>query len=327
MSRFATALDHAVTFLIRRANLLVPISISTGLAFPEAAEWLKPILAPTIVVFLLLGMIRVPWEEVLRLLHRPRAAALGILWMLVLVPLAVGAVGRWSGIDPSLAAALMIGTAGPALTVGPSLAALFGLNAGLALVATVGSLLVLPLTLPMIADLATGGAVTIPVFGLFLRTFLTVGGSFALSLAVRRFAGAHRLQRNARFMDATNIVLLVVFAVAVMNGVTHRFEIEPLVVVRYVFAAFAANFVVQLATALLFSNGLRDGLTLALVSGNRNTAILLAIVPPPIDPAIALFVAAAQLPIYILPFTLEPAYRRILHYSLRKHLERKGETG
>jgi BASS family bile acid:Na+ symporter len=58
--------------------------------------------------------------------------------------------------------------------------------------------------------------------------------------------------------------------------------------------------------------GRRSALTVGFASGNRNMGLLLAVLPAESPPDVLLFFVLAQLPIYILPAVLGPAYRRWL---------------
>lgn len=58
--------------------------------------------------------------------------------------------------------------------------------------------------------------------------------------------------------------------------------------------------------------GRQSALTVGFSSGNRNMAMLLAVLPAGVDPDIPLYFALGQLPIYVLPAVLTPIYRRLL---------------
>ena len=84
-------------------------------------------------------------------------------------------------------------------------------------------------------------------------------------------------------------------------------------VLRFIIVAFAANILLQLLGAgVTAAMGRRSALTLGFASGNRNMGLLLAVLPAGSEPDALLFFALAQLPIYILPAALGPAYRRWL---------------
>jgi BASS family bile acid:Na+ symporter len=108
-------------------------------------------------------------------------------------------------------------------------------------------------------------------------------------------------------------VLLVVFAIAIMDGVTRRFVEAPSHVLMVLAVAFAAYIGFQGAGAAVFTPlGRRSALTVGFSSGNRNMALLLAVLPAGVDPDIPLYFALGQLPIYIMPAILAPVYGRLL---------------
>ena len=76
-------------------------------------------------------------------------------------------------------------------------------------------------------------------------------------------------------------------------------------------AAFFASFVLQALGGLVFWRLERGAaLSVALASGNRNMAILIAAMGPAAHPDFGLFFAVVQFPIYLLPAVLGPLYRR-----------------
>jgi BASS family bile acid:Na+ symporter len=114
-------------------------------------------------------------------------------------------------------------------------------------------------------------------------------------------------------MDGIAVLLLVLFAVAIMDGVTERFLSDPAHVLVFLAVAFAAYIGFQGAGAAVFALlGRRSALTVGFSSGNRNMALLLAVLPAGVDPDIPLYFALGQLPIYVLPAVLTPIYRRLL---------------
>jgi BASS family bile acid:Na+ symporter len=106
---------------------------------------------------------------------------------------------------------------------------------------------------------------------------------------------------------------MLVFAVAIMDGVSETLWQHPQTVGMWTVAAFAINLLLQSLGALCFAaTGRKVGLTLGLLSGNRNMGLVLASLPPSTNHEIVLFFALAQLPVYLLPALLRPVYRAIL---------------
>jgi BASS family bile acid:Na+ symporter len=186
-----------------------------------------------------------------------------------------------------------------------------GLNAGLALVGVVGGTLAASVTLPFAAG-AMGldlGPVSTGAF--LLRSIAVVGGTALLAWAIRRLAGEARMDAHKTTLEGIGVALMILFAVAVMDGVAALAFADPGRLAAFVAAAFALNLALQAATAGLFWRlGAGTAATLAIVAGFRNNGLLLAILPPPVPPEIALFVAAAQFPIYIVPSLAWPLYAR-----------------
>ena len=94
-----------------------------------------------------------------------------------------------------------------------------------------------------------------------------------------------------------------------MDGVTEFVAQSPWRVLQFIIAAFAANILLQLlGTGVAAAMARRSALTVGFASGNRNMGLLLAVLPADM----LLIFVLAQLPIYILPAVLGPAYRRWL---------------
>ncbi len=107
--------------------------------------------------------------------------------------------------------------------------------------------------------------------------------------------------------------MLLTFGIAVMDGVTARLLADPATVLVFVAAAFAVNIVMQLLGAAAFLwLGRQAALSIGLTSGYRNMGLMLVLTAGIAGPDMALFVAMAQLPMYMLPALMHPLYRRVI---------------
>ncbi|MEZ5864282.1 MAG: hypothetical protein R3D25_09535 [Geminicoccaceae bacterium] len=115
-------------------------------------------------------------------------------------------------------------------------------------------------------------------------------------------------------LDGLAVLGFAVFAVGVMDGFTATALARPALVGGIVVAVFALNLGLQAITvaALLPFLPLRTALTAGLVAGNNNLGLILAAVIDSAPPAMLVFVATAQFPIYLLPIVQRPLYRRWL---------------
>jgi BASS family bile acid:Na+ symporter len=105
--------------------------------------------------------------------------------------------------------------------------------------------------------------------------------------------------------------LVVIFGFGVMHGMLAKITSDPAWVMGGLALAFAANFGLNAATALVFAPaGKKLALTAGLLGGNRNMALFLAVLPAATDERILLFFALGQFPLFLTPFLLRPIYQR-----------------
>ncbi len=106
---------------------------------------------------------------------------------------------------------------------------------------------------------------------------------------------------------------MLVFAIAIMDGVTLRLMAEPLFVIALLAISCAVSAVLQAVTAVGFLwLGRRAAFTVGFLAGNRNMGLLLAVLPAGLHPDIALYFALAQFPIYMLLGLLKPLYGKLM---------------
>ena len=144
------------------------------------------------------------------------------------------------------------------------------------------------------------------------RLVSIVGVPMLLSLTLRRAIGRARLGRIGDVVDGLLVWLLVFYGFAVMDGVAARALADPGWVAEALAAAFAVDYGLNIATAAMIAPaGRNPALTAGLMSGNRNMALYLAVLPTAADPQIALFFGLCQFPLFLSPVLLRPLYARL----------------
>ncbi|MBV9735038.1 MAG: hypothetical protein JO209_03940, partial [Acidisphaera sp.] len=145
------------------------------------------------------------------------------------------------------------------------------------------------------------------------RLLLIVGLPLLLSLALRRAFGPERLEPYGPAFDGAVVWLVVFYGFGVMDGMLARLIADPRWVAAAMLAAFAVDFGLNFFSAAAFAwMGKRAAASVGLMSGNRNMALYLAVLPAAADPRVALFFAICQFPLFLSPFLLRPVYRRLL---------------
>ena len=296
----------------RQATLLLAGGVFAGLLLQDLAAALRPLLIPSIGVLLMLSVLRLDWRRVLAYARRPLVTALATVWQLVVSPILVWAVAAGIGLSPALVAALVLNAAASPVMSVPAFARLLGLDVELTVVMLAATTLLLPVTLaPMVFGLLSRETAIDPV-AYAARAGLLLALPMAAAWAVRRLVGPARIESLDQPLQGLTVAVLLVFAIAVMDGVTARILAEGGTVLVYLAAAFALNLGFQASTALLFGRaGRRVAFSLGLVSGNRNMALAFAVAGA-VEPDLLLYLAVAQVPIYVSPLLTGGLYRRLL---------------
>jgi BASS family bile acid:Na+ symporter len=297
----------------RNGGALLGYGVFLGVLLPPLAAATRDVVTPVVACLMTLVLLRVDFGQVLGYLRRPVLVAALLTWVLLVCPLIVFALVWLLGAEGPLAAAVVIMATGCAATSSPAFARMVGLDGEISLVVAVLSTLLIPFTAPPLALGLLGIDLAISMSGLMGRLALVVGLPLVVSLVIRRLAGRQRLATYGRSVDGAVVLLVVFYGFGVMDGVQAMLLAEPMWVLGGVALAFLANFGLNLLTALAFLKpaGARVALSAGLLSGNRNMALYLAVLPAATDPGILMYFALCQFPLFLSPVLLRPVYDRL----------------
>ncbi len=296
----------------RHATTLLPFSLLVGLVFQDAASLLRPAVPCLAVALTTVTLARTDWPRVLTLLRRPVFAILLSLITLIAVPLLVWPFWQAVGLWPGLVAALCLSAMAPGIISAVTTANFLRLDSSLVLMMTITSNFMVPFTLPPLALWLLGLDLKLSVWDLGSRLALIIGLSLVFALAIRRWRGP-RLSADIPALDGMAVVVLAIFTIPLMDGILARALTEPLKLFGFILASFGG---MLLCNALMvgvcwpFTDRL-TALTAGYSSGGRHNALLMAVLPATVDPDIFLFIAAVQVPLYVIPALLRPFYRRV----------------
>lgn len=297
----------------RRATTLLPFSLLLGLLFQDIAAAARPLLMPLAVTLLMLALARVDWNRLSALLRRPGLAIALSLLNLIAVPLVVWPIWQGLGLWPGLVAALCLSAMAPGIISAATTATFLRLDSSLALLISLFTNFLVPFTLPPLALWLLGLDLKIGLLDLSLRLGLIVALALVGAIIIRRFLGA-KVADAGPALDGLSVVVLMIFAIPLMDGVVARAMAEPVKLGGFIAGAFAGMLLCNLvmAVGMLPILDRRIALTAGYCSGGRHNALLMAVLPVTADPDIFLFIAAVQFPIYLIPTLLQPLYRRLL---------------
>jgi len=298
----------------RHGTLVAAASIFIGLLVPPLSRAFKPHLGEAIVVMLTLAFLRVNPKELWAHWTRPGLIAAATVWVMLVVPLMLGAVFVLFGIDhlaPGLFFMLVLQISAPGLTSSPALAAVLGLDVALTLASLIVSTAITPLTASLFTHMYLGTALASPVaFG--LRLLAIIGGCALAATVIRRISGDAFIEAQRERIDGLSMIAMSTFAIAAMDGVVDHFRADPLLVLGLTALAFALALGMIALTALVFLRaGPARAFAIALIAGNRNIGLMLAATGFTVPDLAWLYFALVQFPIYLLPHLLKPLARRV----------------
>jgi len=300
-------------YLGRHATRFLAAGALLGLLVPQLATLARPLLILGLVVPLIIALVRLDWGAIARYAQRPALVAAIVAWMLVISPALMWLALKLFDLPPALVQALVLMTAAAPIISCAALSLIMGLDAALAVVVVVASTALMPFSLPSVALALLGLQIDIDLATFMLRLALIVGGAFAAALAVRKFVPREKLAANARVLDGASVAILLIFILAIMDGVAAVAQARPGYVALVTLAAFVANIALQALGALVaLKLGARQALTVGFMTGNCNMGLVMVALADRADFDVIVFFAMAQLPMYMLPALLTPVYRRLL---------------
>jgi BASS family bile acid:Na+ symporter len=303
---------RGLALLGRHGTSFLAGGLFVGLALPPLAALFRPALSALVFLLTVASFLSIDWPTLGAHARRPGLVTLALAWSLVGVPMITGLACRLMHVPAGLTQGLVLWAAAPPLISVAAIALLLGLDAALALLLMVAGTFVMPFTLPPLVLGLIGLKLSIGVLPLMRNLGLFIGGAVLATAALRRLIGVERLRRHALELSGLNVALLLLFAIGIMDGVQQLLRRDPQQVLLYAATALAASALLQALSFLVFSFLPRiPALTLGLVGGSNNLAVVWANLGPAVTPQLTLFFAAVQLPIYVLPAALKPLYRRL----------------
>lgn len=299
-----------LAWLGRHGTRATASAIFVGLFVPGIGALCRPLVPYAIFALLVLAFLRVDPTRLRGYLVRPGIAAGATLWIMVAVPALVGFLLHALGLGerfPALLTALMLQASAAPIMSAPAFAALIGLDAALSLATLLMSMVVTPVTVPFFVALFIGPDLVVSPVAIGLKLLLLLAGSALVAAAIRRLLGRGWVEAQRGRIDGLSVVLLFVFAAAVMDGVLALLMADPLFVLGLTALAFAISLGLTVVTTVLFLwAGVARGFTLGLCSGLRNMGLMLAAAAGALPETSWLYSGLVQFPIYLAPQLLLP---------------------
>jgi bile acid:Na+ symporter, BASS family len=293
--------------LARHATLIMALAVAAGVLLPGLASLLRPYVLIASMGTIFLTIVQLDSGRFVAYLRRPWLPLALIAWTLVVLPLAVLALVKSMPIAPWVSAGLvLIAATAPILSVG-AYSVFLGTDAELLLTTSIPATALSIITLPLFASAVSVEGVA--PMALAWMLFTVVGIAFGGAALARWIAGEARIARNAVWLDATMVLLIIVIGAGVTDGLAATLTTRPALALECFLWAVGLNVLLQGVSALVFLRGTSVlAASAALAGGCRNMALLLGVVLGQVGPELQLLIVMAQIQLFLLPSLMRPVY-------------------
>jgi len=290
-------------FLGRHAGRVLLCGMIVVAFLPGISAALRPWLPVLVSLVLGLAIARLDVGPILREYANPRRMAVMLACLVLFIPLtslALAGLGHWLNLGPDTLLALAVFGASPPISSAASLAFMLGYDARTALQFGLLATLSLPVLGPLTLTLV-GIDVDMASIDMALQIALMIAGGFALGLAIQALLGKARIAANSDSFNGTTALAMLLFLFPLFDGVIGFIRAQPTQAVTLTLLAISLNFGGHLAVACIARRitGRPTASAAGLMFGNRNVSFYLAVLPA--NPALGLFIAASQIPMYTTP--------------------------
>jgi len=301
----------ALRLLGKHARWTLPVGVCTGIVFPALAEALQSLVLTAMIGMITVSLLRLEWSALIATLRQPARIGWITVCTMVISPVAVWLLARVGVIPEAFTVLSVLQAASAPIGSAAAFALFLGIPGHLSMAGTVVMTLMLPVTLTATASLLLPSfGITVDLGQFFVRVTLSALAPFVITLLVRKLVGEATLRRVDPELAGLNVVLLVLFAIAIMNGVTATFLERPaFILALFAWSCFAAVFWHSAGYTLLRAKGFENALSSSLLMGNRNLGLTLAVTAGTAGEAFQMYAGLAQIPLFCAPLLLSGVLR------------------
>jgi hypothetical protein len=310
--RSANLVADFLALCARQGRFLLILGLVVGIASPRLAIAFKPTIEPLIAGLLFLSALRIGPRQLIGVtsdIGHSLAAALLFQLALPIVLILIFAAFGWSGLLPT---ALVLMAAAAPISGSPNLSIMMGHDPAPALRLLALGTAILPATVLPIFWLAPnlgGGTEVLASAG---RLLLVIAASVGCAFAMRAVFLPNPTQRAIQSIDGISALVMGAVVIGLMSAVGTALFNTPALLGLNLLVAFAANFLLQIGTAVFMKRfgAQQNAVPFAIAAGNRNIALFLTALPAVVTDPLLLFIGCYQIPMYLTPLLLHGFYRR-----------------
>lgn len=288
-------------FAGRNGAWVVIGGVVLGLCFPFLAQLARPYLAIAIFLFTFGSFLRIDVAAIRAQFGRGNVALPMVVWANLGVPLVVFAIIWLTAPGPELAQGLLFWALVPTSPACVAFAAILGLSAPVALLATVLATAASPFYMPALAAALGGYQLAVDPMAMSIQLLLIVGGAGLAAGLVKGLAGTF-VRENPDAITGIAVFALILAGLGSMRGMQAYFLAQPVTALKLLALSYALNLGFQFCGTLLFWRCERGAaLTAGLISGTRTITLAWVVLGSDVLPLADVFFATGMVAKYTCP--------------------------
>lgn len=292
-----------LSYIGQRSGIFLIAGVFVAALLPEVSSIMRPTLPFLVALILAVGFAQFDFQKASFELLKPKHFLRTLLIVIVGTLIAAIIIRAFSQIVEIPSQYLLLITvfiAAPPLSSSISLSMLIGFNARLTLQVALLGMLLVPILGPLCFAII-GIEISVALWVMSLDIAMMIAGGFVMAILIQRFVGQDRIASDKDMFSGVAVLTMILFLFPLFDGVIDQIINAPWQAFYLLLLALLLN----LGGHVFMRWVLRQKMpsdqadALGFMFGNRNVSIYLAVLP--FNPLLSVFIAVAQIPIYITP--------------------------
>lgn len=287
--------QHSGAFLI--------VGVVVAALLPEVSSVMRPALPFLVALILAVGFSQFDFRHACLELLKPRYFFKTLLIVVigtVIASVVIRVSSFFVEIPSDYLLLAIVFVAAPPLSSSISLSVLMGFSARLTLQVALLGMLLVPVLGPLCFAIA-GIEISVALWMMGFNIAMMIIGGFIMALIIQSMVGRDRIAANKNTFSGVAVITMILFLFPLFDGVIAQIREAPWQAFYLLILALVLNLGGHVGMRWLLRKRMpsEQADALAFMFGNRNVSIYLAVLP--FNPLLSVFIAVAQIPIYITP--------------------------
>ena len=302
-------LSAVLSRVAEHGRFVLILGLVAGVLLPDLADTLKPFAGEMIAFLLFLSALRIGPRDAVGGLRDIGTSFTLVLAYQLAVPCLLAVFCLAAGLSGGLALAMILMVAASPMSSSPNLTIMTGHEPAPALRLLVIGTALLPVTVVPALWLSPAADSLGLVFAVSLRLLVIIAVAVGAAFAIRTFLWKSPKPENYLALDGLAAIIMAVVVIGLMSAVGPALWNEPLKLAGVLALSAAMNFGLQAGAFAALRNTGAARVAYAIVAGNRNMGLFLAVLPSDLIDNILLFLGCYQISMYLTPILMRRLYK------------------